>query len=73
MLGRYQSDHGMDHWKTIKKVMCYLQGTEEYMLTYKKTENLELVGYLDADFVGCVDTKKSTLDYVFTLGNGAIL
>ena len=43
------------------------------MLTYKKTENLELVGYVDADFVGCVDTKKSTSDYVFTLGNGAIL
>jgi len=73
MLGRYQSDQGMDHWKTIKKVLCYLQGTEEYMLKYKKTENLELVGYVDADFVGCVDTKKSTSDYVFTLGNGAIL
>ena len=42
------------------------------MLTYKKTENLEVVGYSDADFAGCVDTKKSTSGYVFMLANGAI-
>ena len=42
------------------------------MLTYKRTRNLEVVGYSDADFLGCVDTKKSTSGYVFTLANGAI-
>ena len=52
----------MDHWKAVKKVLLYLQGTKEYMLTYKRTENLEVVGYSDADFAGCVDTKKSTSD-----------
>ena len=60
MLGRFQSNPGMDHWKAVKKVLLYLQGTKEYMLTYKRTENLEVVGYSDADFAGCVDTKKST-------------
>jgi len=72
MLGRFQSNPGMDHWKAVKKVLHYLQGTKEYMLTYKKTKNLEVVGYSDADFAGCVDTKKSTSGYVFTLANGAI-
>ena len=57
----------------VKKVLCYLQDTKEYMLTYKRTENLEVVGYSDADFAGCVDTKKSTSGYIFTLANGAIL
>jgi hypothetical protein len=42
------------------------------MLIYKKTENLEVVGYLDANFAGCVDTKRLTLGYIFTLANGAI-
>ena len=42
------------------------------MLTYKRTENLEVVGFSDADFAGCVDTKKSTSGYVFMLANGAI-
>jgi hypothetical protein len=43
------------------------------MLTYKKTKNFEVVGYSDADFVSCVDTKRLTSGYVFTLANGAIL
>ena len=72
MLGRFQSNPGMDHWKAVKKVLRYLQGTKEYMLTYKRTENLEVVGYSDADFAGCVDTNKSTSGYVFMLANGAI-
>jgi hypothetical protein len=72
MLGRYQSNPGLDHWKAAKKVLRYLQGTKGLMLTYKKSDNLEVVGYSDADFAGCVDTRKSTSGYVFTLANGAI-
>jgi hypothetical protein len=72
MLCRYQSNPGMDHWRAAKKVLHYLQGTKVLMLTYKKSDNLKVVGYSDADFAGCVDTKKSTSGYVFTLKNGAI-
>ncbi|RLM79074.1 putative gag-pol polyprotein [Panicum miliaceum] len=72
ILGRYQSNLEMDHWKAVKKILRYLQGTKDYMLTYKKSENLVVVGYSDADFADCVDTKKSTSGYVFTLANGAI-
>jgi hypothetical protein len=43
-----------------------------YMLTYKKTNNIEVIGYLDSDFVGCVDSQKSTSSYVFILTNGVI-
>ena len=72
MLGRYQSNPGQDHWKAIKKVLHYLQGTKDFMLTYRKSDVLEVVGYSDADFAGCVDFKKSTSGYVFTLAGGAI-
>ena len=34
LLGRYQSNPGLDHWKAVKKVLRYLQGTKDYMLTY---------------------------------------
>jgi hypothetical protein len=27
MLGRFQSNPGMDHWKAVKKVLRYLQST----------------------------------------------
>ena len=54
MLGRYQSNPGLDHWKAAKKVLRYLQGTKDYMLTYKRSDDLEIIGYSDSDFAGCV-------------------
>ena len=31
-----------------------------------------MIGYSDSDFVGCVDTRKSTLCFVFFLAEGAV-
>ena len=72
MLGRYQSNPGLDHWKAAKKVLRYLQGTKEHMLTYRRSNHLEVVRYSNLDFVGCVDTRKSTFGYLFLLAGGAI-
>ena len=72
MLGRYQSNPGLEHWKAAKKVLRYLQGTKNYMLTYRRTDNFEVVGYSDSDFAGCVDSQKSTSGYIFVLAIGAI-
>ena len=72
MLGRYQSNPGMDHWKAIKKVMWYLKGTKDYMLMYRQTDSLEVVGYANSDSVRCVDSQKSTSSYVFMLVGGVV-
>ena len=72
MLGRYQSNPGLDHWKAAKKVLRYLQGIKEYMLTYRRSDHLEVIGYSDSDYAGCVDTRKSTCGYLYLLAGGAI-
>jgi len=72
MLGRYQSNPELEHWKAAKKVSRYLQGTKNHMLTYKKSNHLEVIGYTDSDFAGCVDTRKFTFGYVYLLVGGAI-
>jgi hypothetical protein len=73
MLGRYQKNSGKPHWDGVKKALRYLQGTNGLMWTYKKSDApLEIVGYSDSDFVGYLDTEKSTSGYIFTLANGAI-
>ncbi|KAH9765063.1 Amine oxidase [Citrus sinensis] len=72
ILGRYQSNPGLDHWKAAKKVMRYLQGTKDYMLMFRRTDNLEVIGYSDSDFASCVDSRKSTSEYIFMLASGAI-
>nr|GEZ78151.1 putative zinc finger, CCHC-type [Tanacetum cinerariifolium] len=72
MLGRFQSNPGLSHWKATKKVLQYLQGTKEYKLTYTRSNNLEVIGYSDSDFAKCKDTSRSTLGYIFMLSGGPI-
>ncbi|KAL5579019.1 hypothetical protein UlMin_011461 [Ulmus minor] len=72
MLGRYQSNPRLDHWKVAKKVLRYLQGTKDHMLTYKRSSHLEVIGYSYLNYARYVDTRKSTFGYLFLLAGGAI-
>ncbi|RVW76038.1 Retrovirus-related Pol polyprotein from transposon TNT 1-94 [Vitis vinifera] len=72
MLGRYLSNPRSQHWKAAKKVLRYLQGTKDLMLTYQRTSLLDVVGFCDADFASCIDDKKSTTGYIFMMARGAV-
>ncbi|RDX82951.1 hypothetical protein CR513_36196, partial [Mucuna pruriens] len=72
VLGKYLSDLGMQHWKAVKHMMCYLRRTKGYKLTYRKSEGLEIIEYSDFDFAGCQDSKRSTSRYIYMLVGGAI-
>ena len=52
--------------------MRYLQGTKDNVLMYRQTDNLDVIGYSDSDFVGCVDSRRSTFGYIFMMVGGAI-
>ena len=54
-----------------KKVLRYLQGIKDLMLTYWRTDTLGVVGFSDSDYVGCVDDKKPTFSYIFMMAKGA--
>jgi len=62
----------MDHWKAAKRVMRYSKRTRGYMLTYKRSDQLEITGFSDSDFAGCQDNLKSTSGYIFMLAGGAV-
>jgi hypothetical protein len=70
VLGRYQENLGIEHWKMVKKALCYARGTKDLMLTYRRSDFLEIRGYLDADFAGNKDDRKFTSGYAFTLAGG---
>ncbi|WKA00504.1 hypothetical protein VitviT2T_018850 [Vitis vinifera] len=72
MLGRYLSNPGIEHWKAAKNVLRYLQRTKDLMLTYRRTNILDVVRFYDVDFVGCIDDKKSTTGYIFMMAEGAV-
>ena len=52
--------------------MRYLKRTKDYMLTYRRSDKFEIIGYSDSDFAGCQDSRRSTTGYVYLLGGGAI-
>jgi hypothetical protein len=70
LLGRFQSNPGIEHWRLVKKALRYLQGTKCLMLSYKRSDSLQIVGYSDSNYAG--DDRKSTSGYIFTLVGGVI-
>ena len=52
--------------------MRYLQRMKDFMLVYRRVDNLEVVRYSDSDFGDCSDDHKSTSGYIFMLAGGAI-
>ncbi|XP_075096387.1 secreted RxLR effector protein 161-like [Nicotiana tabacum] len=44
----------------------------DYMLIYRRSKHLEVVGYSNSDFARCIETRKSTFSYLFQLAEGAI-
>ena len=72
LLGRYLSDPKFSNWKMAKKIMRYFQGTKINMLTYRRTNNLDIVGFSDFDYVGYMNDKKSISDYIFLMVGGVV-
>lgn len=70
MIGRYENNSGLDHWKTVKKVLKYLQRMKNHILTYKRYNHLEIIRYLDSDLSRCADISKLTFGYLFLFVGG---
>jgi hypothetical protein len=48
------------HLRTVKRIMRYLVLIPNLGLWYHKGSRFELLGYLDADYIGCKVDMKST-------------
>lgn len=52
--------------------MRNLMRTRDFVLTYQKSDNLEIIGYSYSDFTGCPDSRRSTSGYIFLLAEGVV-
>lgn len=59
-------------FKCAKRILRYLKGTMELGISYRKGGKGNLIAFVDSDYAGDVDDRKSTSGYVFMLGTGAI-
>ena len=51
----------------VKRIIRYLKGTEDYGLWYKRRGNLDLKVFIDVDWVGSLNDRKSTSGGAFFL------
>ena len=64
-LNRFMSRLGKQHWEVIKWILRYLRGSLDTCLCFTSA-SLKLQGYVDANFAGDIDSRKSTTGFVFT-------
>jgi hypothetical protein len=64
----FQAAPKESHVLAVKRIFRYLKGTEEFGLWYPKGKDLSLIAYTDADWVGCIDDRRSTSGATFYLG-----
>ena len=50
LVGRYQSNPGVDHWTAVKNILKYLKSTKDMFLIYGGDKELIVNGYVDASF-----------------------
>jgi len=53
-------------------VIGYIRNTIDYGLTYSRDGDLSPIAFVDADYGGCRDTRRSTSGYVFSMAGGAV-
>jgi hypothetical protein len=72
IVSRFMSNPKEIHWKEAMRILRYLHSTIGYGLIYRSTEDFRLIGYTDSDWVGCMDDRKSTSRYSFSMGSAAV-
>ena len=74
MVSRFMSDPRKQHWEVLKWVLRYLRGSQNVGLMYnsKARSCSKVEGFVESDYVGSLDTRKSLTRYVFTIYGGAV-
>ena len=74
IVSRYMHDPGKGHWQAVKWILQYILGTVDAGLVFQQDNSIgqHVVGYVDFDYVGDLDKRRSTTGYVVTLGRGLV-
>ena len=57
-LNEFMVDTQRVHWTTVKHILLYI--IVEYGLVYERRVSAQLASFIDVDWAGCVEDRKST-------------
>lgn len=69
---RFMSKPQQQHLDAVKHILRYIKTTTDFGISFQRSPTLALEGFTDADYLGCLDTRRSTAGYVFKLATGPI-
>jgi len=64
---RRSKEPNLNDWMNVQKIFRYLKGTLDYGINYSRNNNIN--EYVDADYDGDVETRRSTTGFLITIGN----
>ena len=70
-LTRYTAKPSSFHLSMAKRVLTYLRDTADHGLHYRRSENRDIVCFVDASYADG-DNRRSTYGYVISLGNNIL-
>jgi hypothetical protein len=73
-LAKWSHDPYEKHRQAGMRVLRYLKGTTQLGITYTRglPGSNRLLGWADADWAACTETRRSTSGYISTLNGGAL-
>ncbi|CAL1383544.1 unnamed protein product [Linum trigynum] len=60
------------HWTVVQRILRYLKGTLNVGLFFPTTGEVTLTAYADANYAGCLDTRRSTSGWCVQFGNSFV-
>lgn len=72
---QFMSQPLLEHWKAVKRILCYLKGTISYGLHLQpapSSEKYSLTAYCDADWASDIDDKRSTFGACIFFGSNLV-
>ena len=72
VVSRFMHGPTKHHLGAAKRILRYVTGTIDFGISYSNVSNFKLFGFIDNDWASCLEDRKSTSGYMFSLGSGAI-
>lgn len=72
LVSRFMESPTDQQMQAVKRIFRYVKGTLDWGIWYMCEGNEELVAFSDSDYVGDLDSRKSTSGYACFLSDGAI-
>lgn len=72
LISKYMEHPTELYLQVAKRVLRYLNGTIDFALFYQKGGNEDLIAYMNSDYAGDQDDRKSTSRYVFMLSSRTV-